>query len=97
MPSKIPIKRTALLIIDITNVCCHEKCELPERGITYKRIRKMVPKLKEFIRIYKKTGGKVIYVNCVEWQKEFLPDNLNELYKDPDCTYYTEDKSTLGT
>ena len=34
--------QTALLVIDIVNSCCHEKCEDPEFGITFNKIRKMV-------------------------------------------------------
>jgi nicotinamidase-related amidase len=52
----------------------------------------MIPKLKKFIMDYKKKfGGKVVYINCTRWNKERLAKNLVELYKDPKCTYYTED------
>ena len=83
---------TALVIIDIVNGCCNEKCENPEGGITYSKIREMVPKLKEFIEEFRnKIGGKIIFTNLTPWTKEYLPENINELYTDPNATYYGDD------
>ncbi len=82
------MKNTALLVIDVINDCCHEKCE--KGNITFKKIRKMVPKLKKFIAEYKKKGGNVIYINCTPWTREHLAENIIELYKDPECRYYSE-------
>jgi len=87
------LQNTRLLVIDIVNDCCSEKCERKQWGITFKKIRKMVPKLKDFIAKYKKIGGKVIYINNVKWIKKNLPENLNELYKNPQTTFYTKDKT----
>lgn len=87
-------KDSALLVIDVINSCCHPKCEIKNRGISFKKIRKMVPKLARFIERYKKkTKNPVIYVNCVPWDKKHLAKNIVELYKDPKCRYYSKDKS----
>jgi len=83
---------TALLVIDPINSCAHEKCETPEWGIYFSKIRAMLPKLNEFIKEYrKKVGGLVILTTLTPWNKEHLPENMNELYKDPEATYYSED------
>jgi len=89
-------KNSALLFIDVINMCAHEKGEIPEWGITFKKIRKMVPRLLKFIGDYKKAGGQVIYINCVPWKKKFLADNINELYKNPACMYYSRDSSDFS-
>ncbi len=49
----------------------------------------MLPKLQDFIANYRQAGGNVIFINCVPWRKEFLPSNINELYQDPNCEYYS--------
>ncbi len=92
MGPKIKIKETALLVIDVVNTCCHQKCEIKKWNISFNKIRKMVPKLKKFISTYKAAGGQVIFVNCTPWKKEFLAKNLIELYKNPKCKYYLSDK-----
>jgi nicotinamidase-related amidase len=84
--------KTALLVIDVINSCCHERCETPEYGITFSKIRKMVPVLKDFIQEYqKKDLGPVFYTKTVPWKEEYLPDNINNLYADPEKVYYSED------
>jgi len=90
-------KNTRLLVIDIVNDCCSEKCERKKFNITFKKIRKMIPKLIKFIKNYKQLGGKIIYINNVKWDKEHLPQNLRELYKDPKKTFYTQDKTDFST
>ena len=87
------LKETALLIIDTNNQCCHQKCEIKKWGISFNKIRKMVPKLKKIISKYREAGGQLVFVNCVPWKKEFLAKNIVELYKDPKCRYYSSDKS----
>ena len=47
----VNLSKTALLVIDITNMSCHENCE--KWGITFSKIRKMVPKLKRFIKQFR--------------------------------------------
>jgi ureidoacrylate peracid hydrolase len=80
-----------LVIIDIVNGCCHENCEDLERGITFSKIRKMVPQLNSFIEEFReKIGGKVIFTNITPWTKEYLPENIQELYEDPATTYYSD-------
>ncbi len=85
---------TALLVIDIINSCAHEKCEIPEWNIHFSKIRTMVPKLEAFIRAFKETTKcKVFYTNTTPWKKEFLTDNINELYTDPKAYYYSKDNT----
>lgn len=85
-------KNCALLIIDVTNFCADKKCEIKKWNITYTKIRKMVPKLVNFISVFKKKfGAPVIYVNCTKWQKDHLAPNIVELYKDPKARYYSTD------
>ncbi len=85
---------TALVVIDPINSCAHEKCETPEWGIHFSKIRKMLPKLNRFIEDYrKKVGGLVIVTTITPWNAKHLPENLQELYKDPSATYYSDDKS----
>jgi nicotinamidase-related amidase len=86
-------KNSILLIIDIVNFCAHPKFEIKKYGITFNKIRKMVPKLIKFIEAYKQKGGEVIYVNCAKWDKKHLPKNIVELYTDHKCRYYTKDKT----
>lgn len=87
-------ENTALLIIDVINSCASEKCEIPEWGIHFTKIREMVPELSEFIEEYrKKIGGLVIFGKTVPWDKEHLADNVNELYEDERFAYYRNDKT----
>ena len=90
---KIKIQETALLVIDVINSCSHTNCEITKFDISFKKIRKMVPKLNSFIKKYKKQGGKVIYINCTPWDQKNLAKNLIELYKNPRCRYYSDDKT----
>ncbi len=86
---KMTKDNTALVVIDIVNSCCHEKCETPEWGISFSKIRDMISKLDKFIDEFRNTiGGKIIFTNLTPWTKEFLPENINELYTDPNTTYY---------
>ena len=93
MQSKFKISETALMVVDVVNSCCHQKCEIKKWDISFTKIRKMVPLLKKFISKYRDSGGQVILVNCVPWKKELLAKNIVELYKDPKCKYYSMDKS----
>lgn len=91
---KINASNTALLVIDVINSGAHEKCEIPKWGIYFSKIRKMVPKLVKFIEDYRKTvRGLVIFINCTPWKKEYLTENINELYTDPKTNYYSKDDS----
>lgn len=85
---------TALLVIDPVNSCAHERCETPEWNIYFSKIRKMLPNLNDFVNRYRKDiGGLVVLTTITPWRKEFLPDNLNELYTDPEAEYYSGDTS----
>lgn len=87
-------KNTALLIIDIINSCSHKKCENKEWNIAFSKIRKMAVRLDKFIKNYRlKFKGKIIFIKTVPWQKRFLPENINNFYKDPAICYYTKDQS----
>jgi len=85
---KIKIKDTALLVIDVTNAWAHQNCETKKYKFSFKKIRKMIPKLQKFIKDYKSEGGKVIYIKTTPWDKKHLAKNLIEFYKDPKVCYY---------
>ncbi|MBI4441687.1 cysteine hydrolase [Candidatus Woesearchaeota archaeon] len=93
MAQKIKIGKTALIVIDIVNSCCHKRCEIKRYGITFNKIRQMVPRLRRFIEEYRVAGGEVVFIRCAPWRKEYLAKNLVELYKDPRCRYYTKDRT----
>ncbi|MBI5613407.1 isochorismatase family protein [Candidatus Gottesmanbacteria bacterium] len=85
---------TGLLVIDVINSCADESCEIKKWNITFSKIRTMVPKLKAFIITYRETINTNIFLtNTVPWQKEFVKDNINELYEDERVIYYTEDRT----
>lgn len=82
---------TALVVIDIVNGCCHEDCEDADKNITFSKIREMVPKLDTFINEFRnRVKGKVIFTNLSPWTKECLPENIQELYEDPNAVYYSD-------
>ena len=85
-------ENTALLVIDPVNSCAHENCETPELNIHFSKIREMLPKLDVFVKKYRtEIGGLVVLTTITPWRKEYLPNNLNELYTDPEAEYYSED------
>jgi nicotinamidase-related amidase len=87
-------KKSALLVIDVINSCSNEECEIKKWGISFRKIRKMVPKLQRFIVKYRKKNiGPVIYVKTVPWRKKYLTKNINKLYENPKKVYYSKDKS----
>lgn len=88
---KMDAGNTALIVIDPVNGCCHEDCEEEGRGITYRKVREMMPKLDRFIGEFRsRIGGKIIFTNLTPWTEEYLPENLNELYRDPAASFYGE-------
>jgi len=91
--AKINSKNTALLIIDIVNGCCHKNCEEQEIGISFVKIRKMVPKMIKLIGDFrKKVGGQVIFTKITPWTKKYLAPNIAELYdNEPRVSYYSDD------
>lgn len=91
---KIKLEETILLVIDVINSCSHPDCELKRKNISFIKIRKMIPRLNDFIKKYKEKGGKVIYINCTPWNKENLAKNIIELYdNNPLSRYYSSDKT----
>ncbi|MFA5967435.1 MAG: isochorismatase family cysteine hydrolase [Patescibacteria group bacterium] len=91
---KMNKSNTALLVIDVVNSCAHEKCESPAINIHFSKIREMIPKLSGFIDSYRKEEGScVIFANITPWDKEHLPENIQELYTDPNVVYYSDNKS----
>ena len=97
IPSSATLKNSALLVIDVINSCAAEDYEDPERDIHYSRIRRMVPSLAAFIAAYRQLGGTVMLVTSVPWQERYLPDNINELYRNDEMArYWSEDASGRG-
>ncbi len=97
IPSKATLSNSALLVIDVVNSCADEKYEDQERDIHYGKIRQMVPSLSSFITSYKQLGGTVILITTVPWQEQYLPDNINELYRnDERARYWSRDTGGHG-
>lgn len=89
---KMNKNNTALLVIDPINSCAHENCESPEYGICFTKIRQMIPKLNNFVDEYRqRVGGLVAITKVTPWNAEHLALNINELYTDPNTTYYSDD------
>ena len=89
-PSKT-IKETPLVVIDVVKGCCDARYERPEWGLHFSKIRKMLPKLNNFVKKHRDNGGQIIWVKPTPWTKEYLPDNINKLYQEnPDATFYVE-------
>jgi nicotinamidase-related amidase len=90
----ISVENSALLVIDVINSCADQKYEDRGRSIHFNKIRKMIPALSAFIDAYKQLGGKVILTTTVPWQELYLPDNINELYRnDANARYWSQDAS----
>jgi nicotinamidase-related amidase len=91
IPHNATLDNSVLLVIDVINSCAHGAYEDPERGIHYDKIRRMIPSLSSFIASFKELGGSVILMTTVPWQEQYLPDNINELYREnPDARYWSE-------
>jgi nicotinamidase-related amidase len=85
---------SVLLVIDVINSCAHPDFEDPARNIHYSKIRQMVPRLASFISSFKGLGGRVILTTTVPWQESFLPENINELYRNNEVArYWSQDRS----
>ena len=97
IPTSATLKNSALLVVDVINSCAAEEYEDQARDIPYGRIRRMVPLLSSFIAAYRRLGGTVMLVTSVPWQERYLPDNINELYRnDETARYWSEDTSGRG-
>jgi len=80
-----------LIVVDLMKGCCSEKFERPEINIKFSRIRHMIPRLIKFTDEYRRLGGKIIWVRSTPWKEEYLPKNINRLYREnPHATFYTE-------
>jgi len=80
-----------LIVVDLMKSCCSKKFERPEINITFNRIRQMIPRLIEFTEEYRKHGGNIIWVRSTPWREEYLPKNINRLYREnPYAAFYTE-------
>jgi nicotinamidase-related amidase len=96
VPNLTP-QNSVLLVIDVINSCADPGFEDPARDIHYSKIRQMIPALSDFITAYKQLGGKVILTTTVPWQEAFLPENINELYRNnPEARYWSQDESGQG-
>jgi nicotinamidase-related amidase len=92
IPHSATLDNSVLLVIDAINSCAHTEYEDPERGIHYCKIRQMIPSLSSFIASFKQLGGRVILITTVPWQEQYLPDNINELYRNnPEARYWSRD------
>ena len=90
-------KNSVLLVIDVINSCALPEFEDARRNIHYSRIRGMVPALSSFITSFKQLGGRVILTTTVPWQESFLPENINELYRnDENARYWSQDRSGIA-
>ena len=92
IPHSVTLDNSVLLVIDAINSCAHRAYEDPERGICYSKIRQMIPSLSSFITSFKQLGGRVILITTLPWQEQYLPDNINELYRNnPEARYWSRD------
>ena len=92
IPSSATLDNSVLLVIDAINSYAHRKYEDPERGIHYNKIRQMIPFLSSFITSFNQLGGRTILITTVPWQEQYLPDNINELYRnDQEARYWSKD------
>lgn len=97
IPSSVTLDNSVLLVIDVINSYAHEEYEDRERDIHYSKIRQMLPSLSSFITSYKQLRGTIILMTTVPWQEQYLPDNINELYRnDERARYWSRDTSGHG-
>jgi nicotinamidase-related amidase len=94
IPPNLNLKNSVFLVIDVINSCAQREYEDPERAIHYNKIRQMIPALAEFISAYKRLGGRIILTTTVPWQEAYLPENINELYRNnAEARYWSQDSS----
>ena len=91
-------ENSVLLVIDVINSCAHPKYEDPVRDIHYSKIRQMIPALSAFITSWKQLGGRTILTTTVPWQESYLPENINELYRNnAQARYWSKSTSRHAT
>jgi nicotinamidase-related amidase len=90
----LTLDNSALLVIDVINSCAHPEFEDPLRNIHFNKIRRMIPALSNFITSYKGLRGRIILTTTVPWQASYLPENINELYRNDEVArYWSQDTS----
>jgi nicotinamidase-related amidase len=90
----LTLDNSALLVIDVINSCAQREFEDPLRNIHFNKIRRMIPPLSNFITSYKGLGGRIILTTTVPWQESYLPENINELYRNNEVArYWSQDTS----
>jgi nicotinamidase-related amidase len=78
-----------LLIIDAVKGCCGIEYERPEWNIHFSRVRELIPRLNSFAKKYRGMGGRIIWVKPTPWTVEYLPENINRLYREnPHADFY---------
>jgi nicotinamidase-related amidase len=88
----LTLQNSVFLVIDVINSCAQREFEDPARNIHYNKIRQMIPALSSFITSFKRLGGRVILTTTVPWQEPYLPDNINELYRNnAKARYWSQD------
>jgi nicotinamidase-related amidase len=81
-----------LVVIDVVKGCCNKQYEITGWDIHFSKIRKMLPRLNNFVKKHRDNGGQVIWIKPTPWTRENLPDNINKLYSEnPDATFYVKD------
>jgi len=78
-----------LVVVDPVKGCCGREYERPEWDIHFSRVREVIPRLNDFVKRYRGLGGRIIWVKPTPWTEEYLPDNINRLYREnPRATFY---------
>jgi nicotinamidase-related amidase len=78
-----------LVVVDPVKGCCSREYERPEWNIHFSRVREVIPRLNDFVKMYRSLGGRIIWVKPTPWTEEYLPDNINRLYREnPKATFY---------
>ena len=90
----LTLQDSVFLVIDVINSCAHREFEDPHRNIRYNKIRLMVPALSSFINSFKQLGGRVILTTTVPWREPYLPENINDLYRNNAVARYWSQDTT---
>ena len=78
-----------LVVVDPVKGCCGQEYERPEWNIHFSGVREVIPRLNGFVKRYRSLGGRIIWVKPTPWTEEYLPDNINRLYREnPKATFY---------
>jgi nicotinamidase-related amidase len=90
--NRVDIELYPLLIIDAVKGCCGLEYERPEWNIHFSRVRKLIPRLNNFAEEYRGMGGRIIWVKPTPWTVEYLPENINRLYREnPQANFYVNE------